>query len=326
MFLKKVLLMKSFRSASVCLAVAFSCTAMIAQSADTRIVIGTGGKAGVYYQAGTTLCGFVNRASVGIKCKAQSNRGANENFPKLRSGKYDFIVARSDWAKHATDGTRNFSSVGRDPNLRSVFSLHGEPLTVVARVDANISDQDDLKGKRLNLGPGGPGVIAQLLRAHKLGENDFAAIGSLKHKDQGKALCRGQFDAVFSITGYPSGYIQATAKKCAVNLVNLQSRQIDRLIAKAPELSRTTIPGGVYHGVDVNTGTFGYKSSLLTHANIPDQIVYDLVKSTFENLEKMRGQHPAWHDLQPSKMIRDSLVAPLHPGAIRYYRERGWLK
>lgn len=317
--------MKSFRSASVCLAVAFSCTAMIAQSADTRIVVGTGGKAGVYYQAGSTLCGFVNRASVGIKCKAQSNRGANENFPKLRSMKYDFIVARSDWVKDAVNGTRNFTSVGRDPNLRSVFSLHGEPLTVLARVDANISDQDDLRGKRVNLGPGGPGIIAQLLRVHKLGKDDFTSIGTLKPKDQGKALCRGQFDAVFAVVGYPSGHIRATAKKCAVNLVNLQSRQIDLLIAKSPEFSKTTIPRGAYPGIDTSTETFGYKSALLTHANVPDQVVYDLVKATFESLEKMRGQHPAWHDLQPSIMIRDGLVAPLHPGAIRYYRERGWL-
>ncbi|TLP57563.1 TAXI family TRAP transporter solute-binding subunit [Parasedimentitalea maritima] len=162
-----------------------------------------------------------------------------------------------------------------------------------------------------------------MLRAHKLGKDDFTSIGTLKPKDHGKALCRGQFDAVFAVVGYPSGAIRATAKKCAVNLVNLQSRQIDRLIAKSPEFSRTTIPRGTYPGVDTDTETFGYKSTLLTHANVPDQVVYELVRATFENLEEMRGEHPAWHDLQPSKMIRDSLVAQLHSGAAKYYRERG---
>ncbi len=295
-------------------------------AADNRISIGTGGKAGVYYPAGGAICNFANQGLSDFKCRVRTTKGSLDNLRKLRSGQFDIVVARSDWAKWALNGTGKFGPAGQHQNLRSLFSLHSEPFTILARSDAKIDNLNDLRGKRINFGSPSSALASQFLPALGWGVSDFAAVGSKKTNDQGSALCKGQFDAVVYTVGFPSGWVQRTTKQCPVSLVNLTGRRIDTLVASSKELSKVTIPGGLYIGVDTPTETFGYRATILTRAGVPDEVIYGVVKSTFQNLEKMRTLHPAWRGLKHSEMIRDSLVAPLHPGALKYYRERGWLK
>ncbi|NRB17376.1 MAG: TAXI family TRAP transporter solute-binding subunit [Rhodobacteraceae bacterium] len=316
----------SYRSKGVGFAILFCSIAAVAQSADTKIVVGTGGKAGVYYRVGEALCRFVNSARSDIKCKARSTMGARENFPKIRQGKFDFIVARSDWARDALHGAAVFASVGPDENLRSVFSLYGEPATLIARQDAGITSPGNWAGKRIEPGWVSRSFFETLLKLHGVPKDEFPTGKSVKPGHWGKALCGGEIDALLLVGASPSGLIQKIAKRCPVTLVRLSGKRVNRLVKGASELSKTTIPGGIYQGVGSSTESFGYSASVLSRADVPEQVVYDFVKATFQNIEKMRSQNPVWHDLHPSKMIRDGIVAPLHPGAIRYYRERGWLK
>ncbi|MEE4317206.1 MAG: TAXI family TRAP transporter solute-binding subunit, partial [Erythrobacter sp.] len=130
-----------------------------AQAQDTFISIGTGGVTGVYYPAGGAICRLVNRdrAEHGIRCGVESTGGSIFNLNAIRSGELEFGVAQSDWHFHAYNGSSRFEENGAFEGLRAVFSLHPEPFTVVARADAGITNFEDLKGKRVNIGNPGSG-------------------------------------------------------------------------------------------------------------------------------------------------------------------------
>lgn len=302
--------------------VCITCSAAIAS--DTRLAFGTGGERGVYYPAGLAICKFVERN--GFRCRAKATKGSPDNLARLRRGKLDLIVARSDWALRALNGTEKFENAGPYRNLRSLFSLHSEPLFVLARHDAKIRNLKDLRGKRINIGSPASEVAARFLPALGWSSADFAAIGNLGTKDQGQALCRDRFDVAIYTVGVPSGRIEEALRQCPLNLVNLNGRGIDRLVSSSDELSKVTIPRGIHYGQETPIETFGYRATILSRTEVSDEVIYEVVKSTFENLDRLRTLHPAWSNLQQAEMINESLVAPLHPGAIKYYRERGWIK
>jgi TRAP transporter TAXI family solute receptor len=123
----------------------------MALSADKYITIGTGGVTGVYYPAGGAICRLVNRGRKehGIRCSVESTGGSVYNLNALRAGEIDIAVAQSDWQYHDYMGTGPFKDVGTDKKLRSLFSLHSEPFTVLARADSGIKTFDSLVGKRV---------------------------------------------------------------------------------------------------------------------------------------------------------------------------------
>ncbi len=288
--------------------------------------MGTGGKGGYYFKVGDLLCKSFVKDTDGYKCSARATDGARENLPKLRRGKFDIVVARSDWAQNALDGSGAFKNDGPDTSLRSLFSIHSEALTVIAREGSGIASLKDLSGKRVQLGGSASRLVRELPYE---GSWDTSAFRTFRNGDlnkQRKFLCSGNIDAVVSIVGYPSGWVQKTAQTCPIKLVAVSGREIDRLIAGSRTVSKATIPANVYKGVTSPTKTFGYKATLLSSANVPEGDVYAFVKSTFENLPQLARRYPALNGLKPASMIKDGLPAPLHPGAARYYRERGWLK
>lgn len=297
--------------------------------ANDRITIGTGGNTGTYYRIGKIMCQSTKRSRPKIRCRSKSTKGSVANLRGLRKGKFDVVVAQSVWGWHALNGTSVFSNDGADTELRSVFSFHPEPMTIVARKDANIRNVNDLRGKRINVGPTGLGNqrdFDHLLKALGWSMNSFSKIGQLKAKEQGNALCANQFDAVIYMVGYPSGHIIDTSRKCDVTIVELTGPKINKLVRSKGYFRHTAIPWGYYKGITTRTKTFGLGSVVLTRDDVPDEVIYALVKAVFSNLGQVKLKGPYWQDLKPSEMIKDSLTAKLHPGAARYYRERGWLK
>ena len=213
-------------------------------------------------------------------------------------------------------------------NLRAVFSLHPEPFTVVARADAGIKNFDDLKGKRVNIGNPGSGqrgTMDVVLEAKGWTTDDFALASELKPAEQAAALCDNQIDAMIYTVGHPSGSIQEATTACDSVLVNVTGPEIDKLIADNPYYAPATIPGGMYRGTDEDVTTFGVGATVVTRAEVPDEVVYQFVKAVFENFDDFKNLHPAFANLTEANMIKNSLSAPLHPGAEKYYRERGWI-
>ena len=303
----------------------------IASAQDQRFVsVGTGGVTGVYYPVGGAICRLMNqdRREHGIRCSVESTGGSVFNVNAIKGGDLEFGVVQSDVQYNAFNGVANFADGGAHEDLRSVFSLHPEPLTVVARADAGISTFDDLKGKRVNIGNPGSGqrALMDLLIAEKGWSNsDFALAAELAPAEQSSALCDNNIDAFTYTVGHPAGAIQEATTTCDSVIVPVEGEVVDKLVSDNPYYFKATIPGGMYRGNDKDVPTFGVGATVVTSADVADDVVYTFVKSVFENFDDFKGLHPALANLTPEQMVSQGNSAPLHPGAERYYKEKGWL-
>jgi hypothetical protein len=299
-----------------------------AEQATDTITIGTGGVTGVYYPAGGGICRLFNRnrSPQSVSCSVESTEGSIANIEGLRAGEFDMVIVQSDWQFHAYEGDGPFAQAGPDPDLRAVFSLHPEPFTVVARADSGIATVADLRGQRVNIGNPGSGQRATtetVMAANGWTMADFAQASELPSDQQAAALANGRVDAIVFTVGHPSGEIYDATQSTSARLVPITGPMVDRLIADTPYYAKAVIPGGLYRGNDSPTPTFGVRATLVTTAATPDDVVYLVVKSVFENFEDFKRLHPALRQLDREEMARAALTAPLHPGAERYYREAG---
>lgn len=296
------------------------------------ITIGTGGQTGVYYVVGQSICRLVNRdtATTGIKCTAPSTGGSVANVNAIKSGEMTMGVAQSDIQYHAFHGdSPEFEGANKFDKERAIFSVHGEPFTIVARKDANIATFDDMKGKRVNVGNPGSGQLATMevvLGAKGWTMKDFSLASDLKPAEQSAALGDNKVDAIVYTAGHPNGSIQEATSTVEANLVPVTGPEIDKLVTENPYYAKATIPGGMYAGNPDPIDTFGVKATFVTSADVPDDVVYEVVKAVFDNFDRFKGLHPAFADLQPEAMVTEGNSAPLHPGAEKYYREKGWIK
>ena len=294
------------------------------------ITIGTGGVTGVYYAVGGAICRLVNkdRKDHGIRCSVESTGGSVYNANTIRGGELDLGMIQSDVQYHAVKGEGAFKDKPFR-ELRSVFSVHPEPVTIVARRDSGIRQLADLKGKRFNVGNPGSGtrVLAEQLTAAlgwKL--SDFSLVSELKADEHGQALCDNKIDAFLYAVGHPAGNIQDVTTTCDGLLVPATGPAVDKLVQAHPYLAKATIPGGLYRGNPEAVQTYGVLATLVTSSRTSGDVVYRVVKAVFENFNEFKGLHPAFAQLDPARMLKDGVSAPPHEGAIRYYREKGWTK
>ena len=303
-------------------------TGALAQE-ETFITIGTGGQTGVYYVVGQSICKLVNRgqADHGIKCTAPSTGGSVANINAIKEGSMDMGVAQSDWQAYAYTGAPEFEG-GQFEDLRAVFSVHGEPFTVVARSDAGIESFEDLKGKRVNIGNPGSGqrgTMEVIMGALGWSTDDFSLASELKSAEQSAALGDNKVDAIVFTVGHPNGSIQEATTTTDAKLIAVEGPEIDGLVDENSYYAKATIPGGMYKGSDADTSTFGVKATFVSSASVDEETIYQVVKAVFDNFDRFKGLHPAFANLTQEEMIVDGLSAPLHPGAERYYKEQGWM-
>ena len=322
--------MKKLLTIGAGLALGFSLAIPTGAEAQTKFIsIGTGGVTGVYYPTGGAICRLVNkdRKKHGIRCSAESTGGSIYNINTVRAGELEFGVAQSDWQYHAYNGTSKFKDAGAYKKLRAVFSVHPEPVTVIASEASGIKNLTDAKGKRLNIGNPGSGTRGTwevLESALGWKRTDLKLAAEMKSAETGQAVCDGKIDAYFWLVGHPSALTQESLSTCAARLVNVTGPAIDKLVADNPYYRKAVIPAGMYNNKeDVNT--FGVGATFVSSSDVPEKVVYTVVKAVFENFDQFKKLHPAFNNLDPKQMIKDSLSAPLHAGAAKYYKERGWM-
>jgi TRAP transporter TAXI family solute receptor len=238
-------------------------------------------------------------------------------------------VAQSDWQYHAYNGTApDTFPDGKFEELRAVFSVHPEPFTVVARADSGIKTFEDLKGKRVNMGDPGSGARATFeVVMDKMGwsASDFSLAAELKSAEQSAALCDNKIDAIVFTVGHPAGTIKEATTSCESRLINVDNEVIRKLVDDNPFYSMATIPAGMYAGTDEDTTTFGVGATFVSSAKTSPDVIYAVTKAVFENFDRFKQMHPAFENLKEEDMIKNNLSAPLHEGAERYYKERGWM-
>jgi len=299
-----------------------------AKAKTTFITIGTGGITGVYYPTGGAIAKIVNQKKdvYGIRCTVESTGGSVFNVNAVMAGDLQFGVVQSDRQFQAINGLAEWKDKGKQEDLRAVFSIHPESITLVAAVDAGINDIADLKGKRVNIGNPGSGQRQNSIDAlEAVGidyKTDMNAEG-IKASESASLLQDGRIDAFFYTVGHPSGSIkEATAGARKVRFASITG--IDSLLAKYPYYAKAYIPVKMYPGAEntENVDTFGVKATFVTSAKVSDDVVYAVTKEVFDNFDAFKKLHPAYAVLTKEGML-EGLSAPLHPGALKYYKEAG---
>jgi len=294
------------------------------------ITIGTGGLTGVYYPTGGAIAKIINkkRKEYGIRCTVKSTDGSVYNVDAVIEGELDFGIVQSDRQHQAIRGIADWKDKGPRKNLRAVFSIYHESCCLLAAVDAGINSIEDLKGKRVCLGNYGSGHLgnsSDVLKA--IGINpDTDIIARYIEPVQAPGLLQdGKIDSFFYTVGHPSGALkEATAGARKVKFIPIIGGEIDKLVEGRPYCSKIVIPINYYPGA-ANTQdvpTFGVCATLVTSSKVPDKVVYAVTKAIFENFESFKKLHPAYTLITKASML-ECLSAPIHSGAMKYYKEAG---
>ena len=307
----------------------------IAKSAEF-FSIGTGGPTGVYFQVGNAICKMVAKiqsaehgrkkgTAKALRCSAPSTGGSTYNIGQIMQGELQFGVAQSDWQYHAYNGTKP-DKVKPFKGLRGVFSAHPEPFQIIARKGSKIKNWDSLKGKKVNIGNPGSGqrgTFEVLMEAHGVDTGYFGSTSELTSSEQSGALCDGKIDAYGYTVGVPNAGVSQATDGCGASIINLNTDAVKKLVADKPFYEWKTIPKGTYKTSKKDIKTFAVMATVVTSADVSEDVVYAVVKAVFDNLDDFRKQHPAFANLDPKRMIKDGISAPLHPGAVKYYKEKG---
>lgn len=328
-------LMRALVAPMLALSVAGCMAASVALS-PTPVTLATGAPGGIYHPVGNAICRMFNLADghQTNPCVAVSSEGAVENIQRVESGRSDFGLSQTDVAyaafhgegPFAPHGLGPFATGGPDPKLRMLIAFYPDEFTVVARADAGIRDFQDLRGKRIGIGKTGAGYTFTrdvVLGYYDWTISDAERLLELGADGQNQALCDNKVDAIIFVAGHPSGLTQEATTACPARLVSVAGPPVDRLLATHPYYVASVIPGGIYAGNPDDVPTIGTRAVLVTSSEVPDQLAYDLVKAVFENFADFRRLHPALATLNVRDMVPSEAVIPIHPGALKYYRENG---
>jgi TRAP transporter TAXI family solute receptor len=297
------------------------------------ITIGTGGPTGVYFVVGNTICRLVHKEAAegrkkgrkhGIRCSAPSSAGSTYNIGQIAAGEFEFGVAQSDWQHHAYNGTSD--KVTKFKKLRAVFSVHPEPYHIIVGKGSGIDSWAGLKGKRFNIGNPGSGqrgTTEVLMKGYGTMVGDFKLATELTSSEQSKALCDGKIDAYGYTVGVPNAGVSVATDGCGARIINLAGAVEKKLVSQNPFYAFATIPKGTYKTTSADVTTFGVMATFVTSADVSDQVVYEVTRAAIENIADFRKLHPAFRNLDPKRMMKDGLSAPLHNGAAKYFKEKG---
>jgi len=295
--------------------------------AKQDILFGGASITGVYYQVALQLSNMMNKhAADKYNYIGRPTGGSVFNINAIDRGAFDFAVAQSDRNWQGFNGAADWE--GKPvKGLRSVFSMHPETVLLVTRKDAGIKTVMDMKGKRINIGNPGSGQrgnAEDVLRIYGLDYNKDFSAEALQQAEASRALVDQKIDAFFFTVGNPSAAIEEPAQSVDLDIISINSDDIKDFVAKHPYYIMTTIPANTYKGVDKGVETYAVTATVISSESVAEEVVYDMVKTVFENLEELKASHAAFRNLNPKEMLQ-GLSAPLHPGAIKYYKEKGWM-
>ena len=292
--------------------------------------IATGEYMGRYYPTAGAIAEIVNnkQEEFGFRCVAKPTSGSVYNINAIMAGDMEFGIVQSDSQYQAFNGLDEWKDKGPQKDLRTMFSLYTESVTLLASVDSGIKTIQDLKGKRVYIGEIGSGSRQNAMDALNAAgidwKTDLKVIKKGKKYDVQSMLMRGELDAFFYTVGHPTTAIKfatvGTKNTRFIPIVN-----IEELLSKNPYYVKSIIPVSLYPQIanDEDVKTFGMTATFVTSAKIPDQVVYVIIKEVFENLGSLKYSDPTLNMLTKESMVKNGFTAPLHPGALQYYKEAG---
>jgi uncharacterized protein len=298
------------------------------QDIETFVTIGTGGVTGVYYPTGNAIAKIVNKKEnkYGFHINVESTGGSVFNVNAIMMGDMEFGIVQSDRQYQAWNGTNEWKDKGPQKRLRAICSFHPESVVLVAGDHTGIETLMDLKGKHINIGNPGSGPRNNAIDVMEScgidWKMDLRAEG-IKAVKSARMLIDGKIDAYFYTVGHPNKAIsEATSGDRKVHFVPLTGPCIDTLVNQWPYYAKAYIPVALYPKArnKKNVETFGVKATFCTSIDMSEKVVFQITKEIFDNLEAFKKLHPAYRVLNKENML-EALSAPIHPGALKYYKE-----
>ena len=288
-----------------------------------ELSIATGGTGGVYFPYGGGLAEVINNHVEGASASAEVTGASVENVALVSRFDSDIALALADTVYAAFQGQEPFE--GRQVSeLRALASIYPNAVQIVTLADSGISSIEDLRGKRVSVGAPGSGteVSAQtLLAANGITYDDFEP-QRLNFNETADALRDGDIDAGFWSVGPPTSSIMNLATTRSINVVALTTDQIAAATEVEPTFAPYTLRAGMYDGMAEPVLTISTPNVLIVHADMDEELAYNITKAMFENVAELIAIHPAANDTTIEFSI-DATPIPFHPGALRYLEEMG---
>lgn len=289
-----------------------------------EITIYTGsGPGSVYFAIGSMLAKVINKKSDLIAAKAVTSGASVANCKAIGKGEAQVAIAQNDVTWYAWEGKYQFEG-NPIKVLRGIGTLYPEPVQIVVRADSDIKTLQDLAGKKVVVGAAGSGVAATAERVLKAaGVWDKIEPVYQTFEEAAQSLVLGQVDAEFTVIAYPAPAIDQIAVKVPVRLIPIPDDVIKKLHDQGyPFYVKVIIPAGTYKGMTEDTQTVAVKATLVVHKDLPDEVVYEITKILYENIDELAKAHQVAKQIDMNHAF-EGLMVPLHPGAVKYYEEHG---
>ena len=297
----------------------------LAQAADTEVVMLTGNTGGVYYPLGITLAKIWERKIPGTKVVVQSTQASVENFNLLQQRRGSFAFGQGDVMSDAVKGNVEAGFPSSRDRLRMVAALFPNYLHLVTLKSAKIRSVQDLKGKRVSVGASRSGNELNarvLLGLAGMSYADLRRVDYLPYNDAVALMRDGQLDALIVSAGLGVKAVLDLAAGTPVDIVPIGA---DLVARSGGVFSPVTIPAGTYAGQTQDVPTAALINYLVTHSEVPEALVYAVIKELYAALPELKAAHVAARDIARERALVSRPIA-LHPGAERYFREVGLLR
>lgn len=301
-------------------------TALAANSAKAEEFINvlTGGTSGVYYPLGAALSKIYGEKIEGARTQVQATKASVENLNLLQQGKGEIGFALGDSVKLAWEGNADAGFKAPLDKLRGIAAIYPNYIQIVAAKESGITNLADLKGKSLSVGAAKSGTelnARAIFAAASMGYGDLSKTEYLPFAESVELMKNRQLDATLQSAGLGVSAIKDLATSVEIQMVAVPAEVVTKL--GAPYVA-ATIPAGTYQGQDADVPTVAVVNFLITHSDVSDETAYQMTKQLFENLPEMEAAHKAAAQIKLENALT-GMPVPLHPGAERYYKEKGML-
>jgi uncharacterized protein len=283
------------------------------------ISILTGGTGGTYYPLGGSFAEII-KDETGIDTNAETSGASAENMTTIKNGDAEIAFSQTDIASYAVDGKLMFEN-NKVENVKAIATLYPETIQIVTTKESGITSVEDLKGKKVSVGAPGSGTVAnaeQILEVHGMTFDDIEK-QDLSFDESTQGIQDGTIDAAFVTAGTPTGAVESLGATEDVVIVPIEQDKIDSLIEKYPFYVKEEIPSGTYGLASVVT-TVAVQAMLVASSDLSEDVVYDITKAIFENLDKVTH---AKGKLIKVENALNGVGIDVHPGAQKYFDEKG---
>ncbi len=319
--------MRRLVPAIIVLCLVFS-IASSSSAAVAQFVMATGGTAGTYYPLGGAMAQLINEKVKDVNITVQSTGASVVNVRMINQKEADLALIQTDIADYAWNGTEFFEKDGKIRTFGAIASLYPELIQIVAGADSGINSVADLKGKRVSVGAPGSGAEAnarQILDAYGLSYKDLAQVQYLSFAESAEAFKDKHIDAFFVTAGIPNSAILDVATMHKIKILPISNDMYDKLRSKYGFFGSVTIPGGTYPGLSQPVQTVAVQAVLVARMDLDAGLVYAMTRALFDNLPELAKMHAKGKEISLSTALA-GVSTPLHPGAEKYFREKGVVK